>query len=120
MTETTTPADTSTALRILLIDDEAEILAAVGALLRKMGYDVITAADGAQGLARFDKDGADIIVSDVMMPGVDGLGVLRGLRERGADVELILITGVGTMDTAVEALRQGAFDFSRSPCASPN
>jgi DNA-binding NtrC family response regulator len=55
-----------------------------------------------------------------MMPGVDGLGVLRGLRERGADVELILITGVGTMDTAVEALRQGAFDFSRSPCASPN
>jgi|TARA_B110000116_G_scaffold74341_1_gene64459 CheY-like chemotaxis protein len=47
MTEITTPADTSTALRILLIDDEAEILAAVGALLRKMGYDVITAADGA-------------------------------------------------------------------------
>jgi two-component system response regulator AtoC len=103
------------ALRILLIDDEPEILATVGALLRRLGYDVATAVDGSEGLARFDREGADIIVSDVMMPGVDGLGLLRGLRERGADVEVILITGVGTMDTAVEALREGAFDFFTKP-----
>ena len=102
-------------LRILLIDDEEEILATVGALLRRMGYEVNTASDGAEGLERFDREGADIIVSDVMMPGIDGLGVLRGLRERGADVEVILLTGVGTMDTAVEALRQGAFDFFTKP-----
>ena len=102
-------------LRILLIDDEEEILATVGQLLRRMGYEVSTASNGAEGLERFERDGADIVVSDVMMPGIDGLGVLRGLRALGADVEVILITGVGTMDTAVEALRQGAFDFFTKP-----
>ena len=102
-------------LRILLIDDEEEILATVGQLLRRMGYEVSTAGNGAEGLERFERDGADIVVSDVMMPGIDGLGVLRGLRALGADVEVILITGVGTMDTAVEALRQGAFDFFTKP-----
>jgi two-component system, NtrC family, response regulator AtoC len=107
--------ESSPPLRILLIDDEQEILATVGALLRRMGYEVNTASNGAEGLARFDREGADIIVSDVMMPGIDGLGVLRELRERGADVEVILVTGVGTMDIAVEALRQGAFDFFTKP-----
>lgn len=108
-------SEPSAPLRILLIDDEPEILSTVGTLLQRMGYEVQTASNGTEGLELFDRDGADIIVSDVMMPGVDGLGVLRGLRERGADVEVILITGVGTMDTAVEALRQGAFDFFTKP-----
>ena len=102
-------------LRILLIDDEAEVRTTVGAMLQRMGHEITTADNGAEGLALFDRAGADIIVSDVMMPGVDGLGVLRGLRKRGADVDVILITGLGTMDTAIEALRQGAFDFLTKP-----
>ena len=101
--------------RLLLIDDEPDVLTTVSALLRRLGYEVTTASSGAEGLARFDAEGADIVVSDVMMPGIDGLGVLRALRERGADVEVILITGVGTMDTAVKALREGAFDFFSKP-----
>jgi len=107
--------ESSPLLCILLIDDEQEILDTVGVLLRRLGYEVNTATNGAEGLERFDREGADIIISDVMMPGIDGLGVLRGLRERGADVEVILVTGVDTMDTAVEALRQGAFDFFTKP-----
>ena len=107
--------DSTEALRILLIDDEPDILSSVGQLLERMGYEVLTARNGREGLERFDRDGADIIVSDVMMPDIDGLGVLRALRERQADVEVILITGVGTIDTAVNALREGAFDFFSKP-----
>ncbi len=103
------------ALRLLLIDDEPEILRSVGALLRRMGHDVKTANDGQEGLQVYDRDGADIIISDVRMPGLDGLGVLRALRERGEDVEFIFITGIGDMQTAVAALREGAFDFFTKP-----
>jgi two-component system, NtrC family, response regulator AtoC len=103
------------ALRLLLIDDEKEILASVGALLRRMGHDVKTAGDGREGLAVYDREGADIIISDIRMPELDGLGVLRTLRSRGEDVEFIFITGIGDLDTAVSALREGAFDFFTKP-----
>ena len=115
---TTPPASPLTqtpALRLLLIDDEQDILASVGALLRRMGHDVKTASNGVEGLQVYDRDGADIIISDVRMPELDGLGVLRALRERGEDVEFIFITGIGDLETAVAALREGAFDFFTKP-----
>ena len=109
------PSFGTPALRLLLIDDEPETLRSVGALLRKMGHDVKTAGNGQEGLKAYDRDGADIILSDVRMPGLDGHGVLRALRERGEDVEFIFITGIGDLQTAVAALREGAFDFFTKP-----
>ena len=80
-----------------------------------MGYEVLTAADGEEGPRLFEERGADIIISDIQMPDLNGIELLRRLREQAADVEVILITGHGDVETAVEALREGAFDFFRKP-----
>ena len=102
-------------LTLLLIDDEEQIRATVGTFLSKMGYEVLTAADGEEGLRLFEEQGADIIISDIQMPDLNGIELLRRLRGQAADVEVILITGHGDVETAVEALREGAFDFFSKP-----
>jgi DNA-binding NtrC family response regulator len=102
-------------IKILLVDDDEMIRKSAGAFLRKMGHEVIFATNGREGLERFEQDGADIVISDIMMPDVDGLDFLRSLKERDSDVEVILVTGYGDLETAVEALRQGAFDFFTKP-----
>ena len=102
-------------IKILLVDDDEMIRKSAGAFLRKMGHEVIFATNGREGLEWFEREGADIVISDIMMPDVDGLDFLRSLKERGSDVEVILVTGHGDLDTAVEALRQGAFDFFTKP-----
>ena len=102
-------------LKLLLVDDDEMIRKSVGAFLRKMGHEVVLAANGREGLERFVQEGADIVISDIMMPDVDGLDFLRSLKQRGSDVEVILVTGHGDVETAVEALREGAFDFFTKP-----
>ena len=102
-------------LRLLLIDDEEGIHATVGAFLERMGHEVLGARNGAEGLELFARSGADIIISDYKMPDLDGLQLLRQLREMAADVDVILITGHGDMETAIQALRAGAFDFFGKP-----
>ncbi len=106
-------------LTLLLIDDEEVIHKSVGAFLEKMGYAVLHAFDGQEGLDTFFAEGADIIISDISMPSLDGIGLLDRLQERGADVEVILITGNSDMDAAIEALRRGAFDFFSKPVKLP-
>ena len=102
-------------IKILLVDDDEMIRKSAGAFLRKMGHEVVYATNGREGLERFEQEGADIVISDIMMPDVDGLDFLRSLKERGSDVEVILVTGHGDLETAVEALRHGAFDFFTKP-----
>ena len=102
-------------LTLLLIDDEEVIHKSVGDFLDKMGYKVLHAYSGEEGLRIFADEGADIVISDVKMPGLNGLDLLREFEQRGADVDVILITGNSEMDTAIEALRRGAFDFFNKP-----
>ncbi|MDP6698455.1 MAG: response regulator, partial [Candidatus Latescibacteria bacterium] len=102
-------------LRLLLIDDEEVIHKSVGDFLDKKGYQVLHAYDGEEGLKTFAEEGADIVISDIKMPGLDGLDLLREFEQRGADIDVILITGNSDMDTAIEALRRGAFDFFNKP-----
>ena len=110
------PTDSITRnLTLLLIDDEEVIHKSVGDFLEKMGYTVRHAYNGDEGLALFFEAGADIIISDVKMPGLDGIQLLHALNRRQADVEVILITGHGDLDIAIAALRQGAFDFFNKP-----
>jgi two-component system response regulator AtoC len=84
-------------------------------MLRREGYDVTVAGDGEQGLAEFNKNGADIIVTDLVMPKVGGMEVLGAVKTVNPDVPVIIITAHGTVDSAVEAIKAGAFDYITKP-----
>ncbi len=100
---------------ILIIDDEKAILKSVGDILADEGYEVSTAESGAEGL-KFVKDTLpDLVLLDVWMPGMDGLETLGRLREVSAALPVIVMSGHGTIDTAVKAVKLGAYDFIEKP-----
>ncbi len=101
--------------RVLVVDDEANLRKVLAAMLRKEGYEVTLAADGEQGLAELAKNGADVVVTDLVMPKVGGLDVLKGSLALNPDVPVIIITAHGTVDSAVEAIKLGAFDYVTKP-----
>ncbi|HSP81754.1 MAG TPA: sigma-54 dependent transcriptional regulator [Myxococcaceae bacterium] len=101
--------------KILVIDDEANLRKVLAAMLRRDGFDVTVAADGEQGLAEFNKNGADIVVTDLVMPRAGGMEVLRAINAADPDVPVIIITAHGTVDSAVEAIKAGAFDYITKP-----
>ncbi|MDD5722493.1 MAG: response regulator [Syntrophales bacterium] len=101
--------------KILLIDDEEDILEVLSLSLRSDGYDVITAASGEKGLEAFERESPLIVLTDLRMPGIDGLDVLKRVKNTNPDAEVIVITGHGDMDSAIDALRYGASDFVNKP-----
>jgi len=101
--------------KVLVIDDEANLRKVLAAMLRRDGFDVTVAADGEQGLAEFNKNGADIVVTDLVMPKAGGMEVLRSVNAANPDVPVIIITAHGTVDSAVEAIKAGAFDYVTKP-----
>ncbi|MBJ6762626.1 sigma-54-dependent Fis family transcriptional regulator [Myxococcaceae bacterium JPH2] len=101
--------------KVLVIDDEANLRKVLAALLRRDGFDVTVAENGEQGLAEFHKNGADIVVTDLVMPKVGGMEVLASVRAANSDVPVIIITAHGTVDSAVEAIKAGAFDYITKP-----
>ena len=101
--------------RILVVDDEARMAAVVSAALERAGYECETAGDGESALAALDARGADALVTDWKMPGMDGLELLRRARERRPGLPVILLTAHGTVPTAVAAMREGAFDYVIKP-----
>ncbi len=84
-------------------------------MLRKDGYEVTVAADGEQALAEFQKNGADVVVTDLVMPKLGGMELLKAVNAQRADVPVIIITAHGTVDNAVEAIKRGAFDYITKP-----
>ena len=101
--------------RILVVDDEARMAAVISAALERAGYECETANDGESALAALDARGADALVTDWKMPGMDGLELLRRARERRPGLPVILLTAHGTVPTAVAAMREGAFDYVIKP-----
>ena len=101
--------------KILLIDDEQDILRVLSMSLRIDGYEVITAKSGEEGLRLFKTQSPDLVLTDVKMPGMDGIEVLRNIKSLEADAEVIIITGHGDIDNAIEALKLGASDFINKP-----
>lgn len=101
--------------KILIIDDEAAIRGALKEILEYESFTVSEAADGEAGLKMAEKENYDLIFCDVKMPRMDGMEVLDKLKEKGIETPVIIITGHGTIDTAVEALKKGAYDFIQKP-----
>src|SRR5205085_8922258 len=86
-------------------------------IIRKMGHEATACASGSAGLAAFRRAPADFVITDLRMEGMDGVDVLRALREIDIDVPTMIITAFGTVETAVEAMKLGAFDFLTKPFA---
>src|SRR5438094_3424561 len=104
--------------RILVIDDEAAIRDSLRMTLEYEGYDFVAAATGQEGLALVEREAPDLVLLDVKMPGMDGLEVLDRVRAMNESLPVVLISGHGTISTAVEATKKGAFDFIEKPFAS--
>lgn len=102
-------------VRILIIDDEKVIREGVERALGKRGYEISKAEDGYKGLELLKEFYFDIVLTDLMMPGLDGFAVLDWIRENQPHVQVIVITGFATVSKAVTAMKQGAFDFVGKP-----
>jgi two-component system nitrogen regulation response regulator GlnG len=104
-----------TGRRILVVDDEESVRWALTKALERAGYRVDLAADGPTGLAAAEHLEVDLVLLDVRLPGRDGLAVLGDLRKRRPDLPVIMMTAYGTLQVAVEAMKQGAYDYIGKP-----
>src|SRR6516164_2116375 len=104
--------------RILVIDDEAAIRDSLRMTLEYEGYEFLGAATGQEGLALAEREAPDLVLLDVKMPGMDGIEVLERLRNMNDQLPIVVISGHGTISTAVEATKKGAWDFIEKPFAS--
>jgi DNA-binding NtrC family response regulator len=100
---------------ILIIDDEDIVRVGCQRILKPQGYDVSTARNGIDGLRLIEDAPFDLVLTDLKMPDMDGIEVLRRVKEGWPDTEVIMITGYGTVDTAVNAMKLGAFDYIEKP-----
>lgn len=96
---------------ILVVDDEHNIRLTLSALLSRAGYTVTTAASGEEALAMFDRQPFDLMLVDLQMPGINGIQVVEAIRRRSLDTVVIVLTGHGSLETAIEGLHQGIFDY---------
>ncbi len=101
--------------RLLVVDDDAASCQAVAEALQAEGYDVATAQGGRAALALSADQVFDVVVSDIRMPDLDGLGLLKGLRDTSPDASVILMTAFGTVEAALQAIKEGAYDYVSKP-----
>jgi DNA-binding NtrC family response regulator len=100
---------------ILVIDDEAAARTALADILRAEGYTVETVGDGFKGFARLEEVGPDVVLTDLNMPGMDGVELLRKVKETRSDLPVVIMTAFGGVETAVAAMREGASDYLTKP-----
>ena len=101
--------------KILIVDDEEIIVKLLSMSLRSDGYETVTAHSGEQGLEVFKSELPDIVVTDIKMPGMDGLELLKKIKEIDSEKEVIIVTGHGDIDSTITALQYGASDFINKP-----
>ncbi|HAH30981.1 MAG TPA: hypothetical protein DCL44_01565 [Elusimicrobia bacterium] len=101
--------------KILIVDDEEAILDFMLAALTLQGYSVTCASDGEEGVKKIRTEKFDLAVMDIMMPGMDGITALGEMKKIDPEIEVIIATGHGTMNTAIQSLRKGAFDYLHKP-----
>ena len=113
--ETTPPAAEPAKARILVVDDEDQVVAIFRDLLTQQGYDVVSSDNGDDAIAKVTSEKFDLVLTDINLPGVDGLEVVRAAKAADKDTVVILITGYASTTTAIDALRQGAYDYITKP-----
>jgi len=101
--------------RVLVVDDEADARSALGELLRAEGYLVETAADGFKALGKVTQFAPDVVLTDLRMPGMNGVELLKKLRADSPDLVVLVMTAFGAVDSAVAALREGAAGYFMKP-----
>ena len=100
---------------ILLVDDEPGVRSALGGVLRDEGYEVDAVDSGEACLERLGRQAYDVVVRDIWLPGIDGLATLARMRERQVESQVVMISGHGNIESAVRAIKMGAFDFVEKP-----
>jgi two-component system NtrC family response regulator len=101
--------------KILVIDDDISFRRVLEYNLQEEGYQVLTASSGQEGVRLFDEQGPELVITDMKMPGMDGLHVLKEIRERAPETLVIIVTAFGAVDAAVEAMKLGAYDYISKP-----
>ncbi len=101
--------------KILIVDDDLDIREVIRDRLKAMGFEVVEASDGIEGMTKLREESPSITLLDLLMPKKSGLEVLKAIREEGLETTTIVITAYGTIDKAVEAMRAGAYDFLTKP-----
>jgi DNA-binding NtrC family response regulator len=100
---------------ILLVDDEADIREVLNISLSDIGYEVLTAENGANALNIFKNTDIPVVITDIKMPGIDGIELLRKIKREKPDTEVIMLTGHGDLDLAIKSLKYEATDFITKP-----
>jgi len=102
-------------MKIMMVDDEERFLSTTQKLLTKKGIDVVTAAGGAEALEMLQRKNVHVVILDVKMPGMDGNEVLKEIKRRFPLVEVIMLTGHATVESAIDGLKSGATDYLMKP-----
>ena len=102
-------------MKIMLVDDEERYLQTTKKLIEKKGYEVLTALSGEEALEKLKPQNVHVVILDVKMPGMDGNQTLKAIKTLYPLVEVIMLTGHGTMDSAIDGLKSGAFDYLVKP-----
>jgi len=100
---------------VLIVDDEPSILKSLSGLLSDEGFEVLTAANGYEALKIIDTEFPDLVLLDIWMPGIDGIETLKEIKKSNPYIQVIIISGHGTIETAVKATKLGAFDLIEKP-----
>ena len=109
----------ATSKHILVVDDDSYVRESTEEILRRRGYEVDTAADGKAALVKLDEADFDLILSDIKMPGMDGIELLEAAHGKYPDIHVIMMTAFGSVDNAVEAMQKGAIDYIQKGSAAP-
>ncbi|MBN2060443.1 MAG: response regulator [Deltaproteobacteria bacterium] len=102
--------------KILFVDDEVVFSENMAALLNKRGYHTITVHDGESAIRSLQENDFDVVVLDLKMPGMDGITTLKEIKKLDIMTEILILTGHGSIDSAMEAVKSGAFDYLTKPC----
>ncbi len=102
--------------KLLLVDDEEMYLEYLSKRLINRGYKVIKCLSGEQALEKIEESDFDVVVLDVLLPGIDGIETLREINKMAPLVEVIMLTGHASLESGIEGMKLGAFDYLRKPC----
>jgi DNA-binding NtrC family response regulator len=102
--------------RVLIVDDEEELVTTIAERLQIRGIQAETATDGETALKMIGENPPQVVVLDVMMPGIGGIEILKRMKSQNLQIPVILLTGYGSTEQGMEGMREGAFDYLMKPC----